>query len=107
MMSTIGADHDLPYHLPVRSVNLETEHVGRLVPISEFEVEVTDRLGIDEDHGDLADSLQVETEDGEGSGEEVAGSFRVESGMANLIKNGDGYGRVVAQVATLSVASTA
>jgi hypothetical protein len=107
MMSTIGADHDLPYHLPVRSVYLKTEHVGRLVPISELEVEVTDRLRVDEGHGDLADSLQVETEGGESSGEEVAGSFRVESGMANLIKNGDGYGRVVAQVATLSVASTA
>jgi hypothetical protein len=26
--------------------------------------------------------------------------------MANLIKNGDGHGRVVAQVATLSVTST-
>src|SRR5215217_4830605 len=89
MMSTIGADYDLPYHLPVRSVYLETEHVGTLVPISELDVEVTDRLGIDEGHGDLADSLQVE------------------SGMANFIKNGDGHGRVVPQVATLSLASTA
>lgn len=107
MMSTTGADHDLPYHLPVRSVYLETEYVGRLVPISELEVEGTDRLRVDEGHGDLADLFQVETEDGERSGEEAAGSFRVESGMANLIKNGDGHGSVVAQVATLSVASTA
>src|SRR5215210_802410 len=107
MTSTIGADHDLPYHLPVRPVYLETEHVGRLVPISELEVEVTDRLGVDEGHGDLADLLQVETKGGESSGEEAADSFPVESGIANLIKNGDGHGRVVAQVATLSVVSTA
>jgi hypothetical protein len=106
MVSTIGADHDLSYHLPVRPVYLEAEHVGRLVPISELEVEVTDRLGVDEGHGDLADLLQVETNGGESGGEEAAGSFRVESGMANLIKNGDGHGRVVAQVATLSVTST-
>jgi len=66
-----------------------------------------DRLGIDEGHGDLADSLQVETEGGESSGEEAAGSFSFESCMANLIKNGYGDGWVVAQVATLSVASTA
>src|SRR5215210_732040 len=107
MISTLGADHDLPYHLPVRSVNLETEHVSRFVPISELEVEVTDRLGVDEGHGDLADLLQLETKRGESSGEEAAGSFRVESGLANLIKNGDGHRRVVAQVATLFVASTA
>src|SRR5215211_364079 len=107
MISTIGADHDLPYHLPVRSVYLETEHIGRLVPISELEVEATDRLGVDEGHGDLADSLKVETKGGESSGEEAAGSFCVESGMAYLIENGDGHGRGVPQVATLSVASTA
>jgi hypothetical protein len=107
MMSTTGADHDLPYHLPVRSVYLETEYVGRLVPISELEVEVTDRLGVDEGHGDLADSLEVETKGGQSSGEEAAGSFCVESVMANLIKNGDGHGRGVPQVATLSAVSTA
>src|SRR5215203_6004089 len=107
MMSTTGADHDLPYHLSIRSVYLETEYVGRLVPISELEVEGTDRIRVDEGHGNLPDLFQVETEDGERSGEEAAGSFRVEPGMANLINNGDGHRRGVAQVATLSAASTA
>src|SRR3712207_8604887 len=50
-------------------------------------------------HGDLADSLQVETEGGESGGEEAAGSLRVESGMANPIENGDGHWRGVSQPA--------
>jgi hypothetical protein len=107
MISTFGADHNLPCHLPIWPVYLETEHVGRLVFISEPQVEVTDRVGVDECHGDLADSLQVETEGGESDGEEAASSFRVESGMANIIEHGDGHGRGIPQVTTLSVASTA
>ena len=59
MIGTVGADHDLPHYLTVWSVYLETEHVGRLIPISELEVEVTDRLGIHEGYGDLADSTNL------------------------------------------------
>ena len=35
-IGTLGADHHLPYHLPVWPVHLEAEHVGRFVSISEL-----------------------------------------------------------------------
>src|SRR5215212_1633326 len=92
------ADHDLPHHLPVRSVHLETEHVRSFISISEPQVEITDRLRSDEGHGDLADSLEVEAQVGERSGEEAGGSFLVESVVAHLVQNGDWHGWVTPQV---------
>ena len=95
---TEGADHDLPYHLPIRPVHLETEHVRGFIPVSEPEVEITDRLGVDEGHGDFADLLQIDTKVRESGGEEAGGSFRIESCVAHLVENGDGYGWITPQV---------
>ena len=69
-----GADHDLPHHLPIRPVHLEAEHVGRLILISELKLRSRIVSGLDEGHGDLADSFEVEAQVGERSGEEAGGS---------------------------------
>src|SRR5919107_1980099 len=103
---TVRADHDFPHHLTVRSVYFEAEHVSRLVPVSERQVEITDRLRVDEGHGDLSDSLQVEFEPGESSGEEAGGSSFVEPGVTDFVQYRDGHGMITPQMATPRVAPT-
>src|SRR5918992_900051 len=85
-----GADHHLAHHLPVRTVDLEAEHVGRLVSFPESQVEVVDGIRLDERNRDLAYALDIETPAGEGGSAEPGGEGGIELAVAGLVKYRDG-----------------
>src|SRR5215207_2962371 len=101
-LSASRADHHLPHHLSVRPVDLEAEHVGRLVLTSESQVEVADDVRLDEGHRDFAQALDIEAAVGEGRGGEPGGQLGIERAVAGFVENcdGEGHGPPRCQVAS-------